>query len=140
MGFHKCFISQGGKYFFFQFQEQKVTYEGKKKKTTFYNVALGAFHLVKREVTFLEQPPHIHHKWTSPQQMKSAEKFPVHVEQRGCQFPWAQFQFSGVGNYRRQSENWGSRSAALRRGGGEALEDWGPRQRVALSRHRTRSQ
>lgn len=32
MGFHKCFISQGGKYFFFQFQEQKVTYEGKKKK------------------------------------------------------------------------------------------------------------
>lgn len=100
-------MSERRKYFFLQFQEPKVAHEGEKTHFMLLEKKKNlTFHLVKkREVAFLEQPPHTHHEWTSPQQMKSPKKFPVHVEQRGCQFPWAQFQFSGVGNCRRQSEN-----------------------------------
>lgn len=58
-----CFISERRKYFFLQFQEPKVAHEGEKTHFMLLKKKNLTFHLVKkREVAFLEQPPHTQHE------------------------------------------------------------------------------
>lgn len=58
-----CSMSERRKYFFLQFQELKVAHEGEKTHFMLLEKKNLTFHLVKkREVTFLEQPPHTQHE------------------------------------------------------------------------------